>query len=846
MAETIITTYTADTEGFKAQLRELEARFLATENSAKANVRKLNEALKEQQEILKIEVQNLKDLEKQAKNSTGAIKNGLNKQIAEAKFNIVELNNAISGTKTELDKGKIAAHQMGKEIKETEKEGKEFQNQILQIAAAVGIAFSVDAVIAFGKEAIELAAKAEGIKTAFAKISDESGLEKLRIATRGAVSDVELMSVALRADNFGIGPELLAKGLEFAGKRARQTGQDVEKLTESFVQGIGTQSARVLDNLGISQKSLRDEIKKTGDFNTAVSNLITKQTQQMGDVSLTTADKIAKIGVVYENLKLVAGETLIKIGEGYGLLFDKIVGVFSKEQELENIRKDIAAKRTGAIQFYTERYAKASKDQLLITLNDNKAGLLEQRRYQIELIEEAKKAGDKTLLNKRNSIVATTQIEINAVKNRLNDIQLEEESKADALAELNDKKAKEADEAFKKEKEIIKARNKAVFDQAIYEFDSIKKANKEIIDLEEAGLKEIEDNIKEQGSRSANDLKERLSKEQAIKDAANLRTILSTKAGTKERIDAEISLLDKANEEARVKIFDNEDDRFNIIAANEEKIASLKKDKAQKQIDTAIAISNTLLQLADLAVQADRNATTEQIANIDEQTQKELDNNQSLLDAKAISQAEFEAKKKDIELKAAAQKKVLLTKQAQEEKDLAIFGAIIKGAEAVIANLGNPVLAILAGVTAAAELALIVSTPIPKFAKGTPFVEQGRNASGIDKIPAMLNKGERVVTAEENKNNWDIYEHLRLGSFNKNFKSTQQVSKILANQKREFEKAQNASFADNIAASILLNQKGFNDGNIVEGLKMLRKNDRENAQYIVNGIIKGTSRKSYR
>lgn len=67
--------------------------------------------------------------------------------------------------------------------------------------------------------------------------------------------------------------------------------------------------------------------------------------------------------------------------------------------------------------------------------------------------------------------------------------------------------------------------------------------------------------------------------------------------------------------------------------------------------------------------------------------------------------------------------------QAQREKQLAIFNAIIATAVAV-ARAGNPILAAIAAALGAAQIAVIASKPIPQFAKGKKNSYQGPGIVG--------------------------------------------------------------------------------------------------------------------
>jgi len=101
------------------------------------------------------------------------------------------------------------------------------------IASTLGVAFGVQQLVSFGNELFNIAQQAEGVQLRFAKIGDTNGLDKLKKATQNTVSDLELMKQAINADNFRIPMDVLAKGLEFATRRANETGGSVDYLVNS-------------------------------------------------------------------------------------------------------------------------------------------------------------------------------------------------------------------------------------------------------------------------------------------------------------------------------------------------------------------------------------------------------------------------------------------------------------------------------------------------------------------------------------------------------------------------------------------------------------------------------------
>jgi len=202
-------------------------------------------------------------------------------------------------------------------IRDATKSIEGFGSQLKGIALGIAGAFSVAAMLDFTRQSIELAAKMEGVKEAFDRIAQPGLLSDLQEATRGTVNDLELMRQAVRANNFKIPLEQLASLFEFATKRAAQTGESVDYLVESIVLGIGRKSPLILDNLGISAVRLREKLRGVGVETASVAEiakimgeLIQEEMALMGDVSLTTAQKLQQVTAAIDNMKIAWGEIL--------------------------------------------------------------------------------------------------------------------------------------------------------------------------------------------------------------------------------------------------------------------------------------------------------------------------------------------------------------------------------------------------------------------------------------------------------------------------------------------------------------------------------------------------------
>lgn len=166
----------------------------------------------------------------------------------------------------------------------------------------------------FVKESVEVAIQADGVLHAFEKLDRPDLLANLRTATKGALSDLELMKATVKAKDFRIPVDDMGKYLAFAQLKAQQTGQSVEYMTDSIVTGLGRKSLLILDNLGLSAAEINEEVAKTGDFMKGVSNIIDRQLTQ-SELYVSASDKAAQADARLENAKLKLGRRLSWLGD---------------------------------------------------------------------------------------------------------------------------------------------------------------------------------------------------------------------------------------------------------------------------------------------------------------------------------------------------------------------------------------------------------------------------------------------------------------------------------------------------------------------------------------------------
>ncbi|MGN6416872.1 MAG: hypothetical protein ACTHMC_05250 [Pseudobacter sp.] len=252
-----------------------------------------------------------------------------------------------------------------------------------------------------GQQAIKTALETEGVRRAFDRLNQPELLDKLRTATKGTVSDLELMKRAVAADNFQIPVEKLGTLLEFAQRRARETGQSVDYLVDSIVTGIARKSPLILDNLGINIQRINTKFKETGDFAQAAFGVVDEELQKMGPALETNADKVDQWKARWTNNLSEWGAGLITTLSYIGDKFTEKFGTDAMKAEYftKKRNQEIAAENEAArdreltqIRSFQQNYAAADK-----TGRDK---ILDQVRLEIKTIETEEANASKTGLTR--------------------------------------------------------------------------------------------------------------------------------------------------------------------------------------------------------------------------------------------------------------------------------------------------------------------------------------------------------------------------------------------------------------------------------------------------------------
>jgi hypothetical protein len=236
-----------------------------------------------------------------------------------------KLRNEVAGINTRL--GEVNG--VGDKVTKALKDGfRDAAKQITTYAIGlIGIQNLINVVSNEFREGIGDAKKIEGVEAAFNRLNDPNLLSRLREATKGTVSDLELMQRAVEANNFEIPLNTLGNLLDFARKRAKDTGQEVNFLVDSIIKGIGRKSPLILDNLGISAVRLKEnlggvaaESASIGDVAQAVSKIIQEENAKSGLDIDTTTESIAQQKAAWENIRTELSRNLLPVLSALGTI----------------------------------------------------------------------------------------------------------------------------------------------------------------------------------------------------------------------------------------------------------------------------------------------------------------------------------------------------------------------------------------------------------------------------------------------------------------------------------------------------------------------------------------------
>jgi hypothetical protein len=549
--------------------------------------------------------------------------------------------------------------------------------------------------------------------------------------------------------------------------------QNQQRQLQAIIQGVENDSEKLAQQLvKINNDPLFKDLIK--EFDTRVSTIgggdrfaPTEKFTEFGELLLSLKDNL---GSYQGSIKVINGET-----ENFAKSQDKFNKKFA-ENNIFTDRTDVKKTITKTQELnknQKEELEKQSKLRAELNLKDFEA----QRKMEIQRIENQKSINEQLLQNDKLTETEKISLLKGGFELEKQIINLKKDQELTAK-EVVQKKGKEYDTYTlenKKlsQKEIIQISQKATFEEIEFarkNFEAIKKLEEDkTAKKREEAKKQREQNLNNDLDSSENldtsillsELETLDTTEKAYKDYQNYKTellkkgeqyrrdirmrflevelsqVLPDEVEKRKEIENEITQIKKENQKARLEDAET-------TAQKEIELEKKKKEAVSEIIDQSEQLG---LQIADTYYQIRAN-----------NLQSEIDNTQAQKDYELKMAGDNAEKKAFIEREYNSKLKSLKREQAQQEKEKAIFDAVINttlGVAKAIAKAElfpfNFVLAGIIGAMGVAQVLAIQSKPLPKFFEGTDFLQRGNNPLGRDTIPLLANEGERIVPTEINK-----------------------------------------------------------------------------------------------
>lgn len=675
----------------------------------------------------------------------------------------------------------------GKAIKKTRGELTGFDKTLGALQTRIIAVFAVERIIRFGTRAIKelskLAIESEGVINAFDRLNDPNLLDSLREQTRGTIDDFVLMKAAVKAENFRIPLNELGSLLEFARRKAADTGTSIEFLTNSIIDGIGRKSLRIIDNLQISVGEVQEEFKKTGDFAKAVANVVSNQSKKMGSAVETTKDSVARLNTEWSNLLLKISTATRPVIDDLskdfgGLISDINTLIESSDKVFQRFADNFSehgfdiVRSIREVSVETDSASSAQRKQVNVLNRFLAEVFSNQGRLSEELLGDISRAFD--VFPARAISIANSVAEgnIDAIRafgaSARSEIRVSEKVFEQVFANINKTivNATKAGEAPANNLENLEVRINSLSDTLRtldIGSDAFSKTKKELETLQ-ATYDSLTKSAEGATGASKKQTREALETASVLKRITNDITSLDFLAAItrRENIEAEQAKLEKSLRESGERIA--EDIRKNNERITNETIEELNRRKEAQE--TAL------------------NSSIEVLANT-----------QTILASQGSEFAQFQQGIALFQILIAQSVAIAEAIKNTASTSLTPIDFIARAASFIAAITG-----LFAGIISTAK-----SEQPPKFFGGTDWLKLNGAPEGKDTIPIMASEGEAIISKDENVKHREAVKALVHGYFD-DYVLANHVLPALKKQEEETEK----SFASNIANSFMLNNK-FDD-----------------------------------
>lgn len=183
-----------------------------------------------------------------------------------------------------------------------------------------------------------------------------------------------------------------------------------------------------------------------------------------------------------------------------------------------------------------------------------------------------------------------------------------------------------------------------------------------------------------------------------------------------------------------------EDERARISEETEQQILAATRARTRAQIQTSVEVAAQLVGFLDSVYQAQSDKEQQRI----EEQRTRID---ELRESGAITEKEAERRRRLLE----QEERRAQQRQAQREKQIAVFRALLAIPQAFLQGVaqGGPILGAIYAAIAAAQAAIVISQPIPRFGKGKKDNYEGLAEVGETGAELIESNGQMYVAPKK-------------------------------------------------------------------------------------------------
>ena len=472
--------------------------------------------------------------------------------------------------------------------------------------------------------------------------------------------------------------------------------------------------------------------------------------EQATENTKTLSNQITRMGIAWDNVMAKQGAiggflgfiaekvTNIIIGlDNFGSQMDLMFGgVATASQKTKEYLIDFGKTETGKpLQQFMSQFDKMSDTKFLDNIKANKESFIELMKKEGESVKDASSIFDAYESKRRRLYKSPKVVDSNASV----DVVPALEISTPADKKDQDKKNNDSIKKLEESRKELKKLNDAYWKQEEKYFDDAIKEAEKYFDKKNAlflkNMRETWDKTKEfwnnelQARLDFNSLTAKTDKEKYNADLEKINVYYLEK----------LALVKKGSEQEKL-----------LLAQQNNDISNLDNNYKLQQLET---VKQTFDAMADIAASfANIESTNESNAQRrrDKNHETERAKLKQQLDSKLITQAQYDTQLNALNQKQENEQKALMKRQAERQKESALFISVIKTAlawiEAAIDWTKAP-----AAYLASAQTLIIAATPVPEFFDGG-YTGKGGMLDKRGGFAAILHPNEYVVNAKAMQN----------------------------------------------------------------------------------------------